>query len=172
VDGASGAKKQDGLKWLEFRVSSFEFRVSRFEFRVSRFEVSRFQGSEFQGFKVSRAVFDAGPGYWPQDELEAERAIFGLTSLSNANLCKGDLTSTTMDSLGIGKYDRLRTHQPPKSQGKAYRPTSVGDYHRCRISTGDPLLADRKHGASDPHRCGGSVVRWVEIPFQVAIGLN
>jgi len=77
-----------------------------------------------------------------------------------------------MDSLGIGKYDGLRIYEPPKPQGEAYRPTSLGAYHRCRVSTGDPLLADYEHGASDPHGCGCSMVRWFEIPFQVAIGLN
>jgi len=77
-----------------------------------------------------------------------------------------------MDSLGIGKYDGLRVYQPPKPQGEAYRPTRLGAYHRCRVSTGDPLLADYEHRASDPHRRSCSVVRRVEIPFQVAIGLN
>ena len=77
-----------------------------------------------------------------------------------------------MDSLRNGGYDGFPIFQFPNSQGEAYRPTSLGVYHRCCVSTGDPLLADYKHRAPDTHRRDCSVARWPEIPLQVAIGLN
>lgn len=78
-----------------------------------------------------------------------------------------------MSRYELGEFDAVGLHRrPPKPKGKASRTTNLGAYYRCRVSGGDPLLADYEYRASDPHCCGCSVARGLEIPLQVAISLS